>query len=235
MTLDEAIKHCKEQAKIQGVCDCAAEHSQLAEWLEELKGYRQREVEPVCETCHGTGFYGDNGPGILGNTEYDACGCGNEIPRELRLHGRLAEAEHQAKRNLGHLEELWKYCGFEYEWEYTGQLTNHIKAHIQELRDKPVDVSKEVSDRLERHIQRNTPIDQSKRIEMLEEEVRELLTEYVADTCTVSTPRKDEGALDSCAISGRAEAMRRLAELGTLEIISDKGRRVIAKWKEQGK
>lgn len=39
MTLDEAIRHCKEKA-----CDntqCALEHKQLAEWLEELKEYRK--------------------------------------------------------------------------------------------------------------------------------------------------------------------------------------------------
>ena len=39
MTLEEAIIHCKERA-----CDntqCALEHRQLAEWLEELKEYRK--------------------------------------------------------------------------------------------------------------------------------------------------------------------------------------------------
>lgn len=40
MTLEEAIIHCKERA-----CDntqCAREHRQLAEWLEELKKYREK-------------------------------------------------------------------------------------------------------------------------------------------------------------------------------------------------
>ena len=39
MTLEEAIKHCKEKA-----CDntqCAIEHRQLAEWLQELQQYRK--------------------------------------------------------------------------------------------------------------------------------------------------------------------------------------------------
>lgn len=43
MTIDEAIKHCKDKA-----CDntaCAIEHKQLAEWLEELKKYRNRELK----------------------------------------------------------------------------------------------------------------------------------------------------------------------------------------------
>ena len=39
MTLEEAIIHCKEKA-----CDntqCALEHKQLAEWLQELQQYRK--------------------------------------------------------------------------------------------------------------------------------------------------------------------------------------------------
>jgi len=39
MTLDEAIQHCQEK-----VCDnseCSQEHRQLAEWLTELKQYRE--------------------------------------------------------------------------------------------------------------------------------------------------------------------------------------------------
>jgi hypothetical protein len=42
MTLDEAIKHCEEVAEKLCICDeCAEEHRQLAEWLEELKTYRE--------------------------------------------------------------------------------------------------------------------------------------------------------------------------------------------------
>ena len=29
-----------------------------------------------CETCQGTGWYGENGPGIIGNTEFYRCDCG---------------------------------------------------------------------------------------------------------------------------------------------------------------
>lgn len=64
MTIDEAIKHCIEKAEEQeyvsriivelgreesekehkATCDeCAAGHRQLAEWLQELKGLRERE------------------------------------------------------------------------------------------------------------------------------------------------------------------------------------------------
>lgn len=44
MTIDEAIKHCEEVAEEQekNECnECAAEHRQLAEWLKELKAYRE--------------------------------------------------------------------------------------------------------------------------------------------------------------------------------------------------
>lgn len=37
MTIDEAIEHCKEQAKFCSIQECSEEHLQLAEWLEELK------------------------------------------------------------------------------------------------------------------------------------------------------------------------------------------------------
>ena len=41
MTLDEAIIHAREVAAQLGCCECAAEHIQLAEWLEELKQRRE--------------------------------------------------------------------------------------------------------------------------------------------------------------------------------------------------
>lgn len=45
MTLDEAIVHSKELFENQSVCeDCREEHKQLAEWLEELKQYREEKI-----------------------------------------------------------------------------------------------------------------------------------------------------------------------------------------------
>ena len=56
MTLDEAIKYCEEKAEEQrseaekakrfekfalGCLECAKEHEQLAEWLKELKAYKE--------------------------------------------------------------------------------------------------------------------------------------------------------------------------------------------------
>ena len=43
MTLDEAIVHAREIADGLGCTACAAEHRQLADWLEELKMRRESE------------------------------------------------------------------------------------------------------------------------------------------------------------------------------------------------
>ena len=40
MTLEEAIKHCEEQAEKHCDDDCGMEHKQLAEWLKELQELR---------------------------------------------------------------------------------------------------------------------------------------------------------------------------------------------------
>lgn len=40
-TLEETILHCYEKASQMSLCDCAKEHIQLAQWLEELKAYRE--------------------------------------------------------------------------------------------------------------------------------------------------------------------------------------------------
>lgn len=40
MTLDEAIEHCEEVSN--RLCDvCGQEHKQLAQWLKELKKYKE--------------------------------------------------------------------------------------------------------------------------------------------------------------------------------------------------
>ena len=45
MTLEEAIQHCNDMARLnEAECfECAEEHRQLAEWLTELKEYREQE------------------------------------------------------------------------------------------------------------------------------------------------------------------------------------------------
>lgn len=43
MTIDEAIEHAREASEREDLCDgCREEHQQLAEWLEELKDYRDK-------------------------------------------------------------------------------------------------------------------------------------------------------------------------------------------------
>lgn len=59
MNLDEAIKHCIEVAEehtkynfyggYESCDECAKEHRQLAEWLRELKDYKDARVG--CEYC----------------------------------------------------------------------------------------------------------------------------------------------------------------------------------------
>jgi hypothetical protein len=50
MTIDEAIQHCEEVADTPCFTDeeakCYSEHRQLAEWLKELKAYRNKSEIP---------------------------------------------------------------------------------------------------------------------------------------------------------------------------------------------
>ncbi len=45
MTLDDAIEHCKEVAS-ECYTDCEVEHSQLHDWLVELKEFRSK-TDPI--------------------------------------------------------------------------------------------------------------------------------------------------------------------------------------------
>ena len=47
MTLEEAIRHCKDMARLnEAECfECAEEHRQLAEWLQELKERRKNDKQ----------------------------------------------------------------------------------------------------------------------------------------------------------------------------------------------
>lgn len=45
MTLDQAIKHCYEVAENEQCYSYAEQYLQLAEWLEELKNYREKAKE----------------------------------------------------------------------------------------------------------------------------------------------------------------------------------------------
>lgn len=51
MTLDEAILHAEEVAKNNSTCEeCRMQHKQLAEWLRELKKYKEGETIKKVET-----------------------------------------------------------------------------------------------------------------------------------------------------------------------------------------
>ena len=45
MTIDEAITHCEVRAKVD-CSECAEEHKQLAEWLKELRQYKDTGLDP---------------------------------------------------------------------------------------------------------------------------------------------------------------------------------------------
>lgn len=82
MTLDEAIKHARDKAEenrkgatynfptlsdYYDMClKCAEEHEQLADWLEELKAYREVKIIH-CKDCKHWGT------GVAGETENVKC------------------------------------------------------------------------------------------------------------------------------------------------------------------
>ena len=82
MTLDEAMKHARDKAEenrkgatynfptlsdYYDMClKCAEEHEQLAEWLEELKKYREMNIVH-CKDCKHWGS------GVAGETENVKC------------------------------------------------------------------------------------------------------------------------------------------------------------------
>jgi len=51
--------------------------------------------DDYCEQCHDTGWYGDNGPGIKGNWEYNPCECDSTF----RNKRRLARFARECRRN----------------------------------------------------------------------------------------------------------------------------------------
>ena len=80
LTLDEAIKHAKEVAKTNlaeatynfpdlkeyydNCSECANQHNQLAEWLEELKSFKEAEEQGLLVRL----------PCPIGTTVWDICG-----------------------------------------------------------------------------------------------------------------------------------------------------------------
>lgn len=74
MDIDEAIKHCKEQAQVCSIKECAEDHLQLAEWLEELKFLRTQftlTAEEVEVVRYHFGREQKALDGLLRNMEFD--------------------------------------------------------------------------------------------------------------------------------------------------------------------
>ena len=80
MTLDEAIQHCEEKGCYN--TECAIEHRQLAEWLQELKKYKEEE-QNICtikgfaavdENCVMSVFSGLKTPPFMNVICGDYCG-----------------------------------------------------------------------------------------------------------------------------------------------------------------
>lgn len=52
MTLDEAIEHAEFMGKNIKCEECAREHFQLAEWLKELKEYKNKQMKTTAQYIH---------------------------------------------------------------------------------------------------------------------------------------------------------------------------------------
>ena len=93
MSLDEAIRHCQERA-VADCSECAREHLQLAEWLEELKSYKALEEQgkllklrcAVGDTMYTLNTL-PNGKTVIGETTVDAFMCAL-----CMLEGRFGKA-----------------------------------------------------------------------------------------------------------------------------------------------
>ena len=69
--LDEAIQHCQEKVQEQakkGCYRCVEEHQQLAEWLKELKAYREQGGDAISRQAMHKGQWIQKG--VVGGGEY---------------------------------------------------------------------------------------------------------------------------------------------------------------------
>lgn len=108
ITLDDAILHCKDRAK-EDCSECAKEHQQLAEWLEELKAYKDLEEQGKMLKF----------PVAIGDTVY-SFSCSKIIT--LRVESFMVyangtdiwlvenEGEHKSLRVNVEIEEFWQKC-----------------------------------------------------------------------------------------------------------------------------
>ena len=65
-----------------------------------------------CEMCNGTGFVGDNGPGIKGNSEYVPCECAEKNVKPANsTWERIAELEAEVERLKGAMRMIQMASG----------------------------------------------------------------------------------------------------------------------------
>jgi len=63
---------------------------------------------PICELCNGTGYYGDNGPGKKGNSEWQPCECSyrseghifKSLGIRVKVEGNLVIIKRECFRHL---------------------------------------------------------------------------------------------------------------------------------------
>ena len=67
-TCDEAYCVIEELRR-----ELAVARREIGRLKHEYEPPKQGPVNPKCEYCAGTGYYGDNGPGIKSNREYQPC------------------------------------------------------------------------------------------------------------------------------------------------------------------
>ena len=133
LTLDEAIKHAKEVAKTNlaeatynfpdlkeyydNCSECANQHNQLAEWLEELKSYKDLEEQGLLVRL----------PCPIGTTVWDICGM--DI-RENVLSG--IECDKDGKQFLWANDDEW-----------LGELNNLVFLTREEAENKLEEMKKD--------------------------------------------------------------------------------------------
>ena len=78
-----------------------------------------------CEKCHDSGFYGDNGPGRKGNTEYTRCECQESVPC---ISHHVCDC---IKERLDKIEAVWqKYKHLDYLLTDKGWLAGDILLQV---------------------------------------------------------------------------------------------------------
>ena len=85
-----------ENARSSGVKDHAREckarsvglrqAAEMARHMHNQGSMRRNPVTAACDDCHDTGWYGDNGPGVIGNEEFHRCECGASEKCSIGAH-----------------------------------------------------------------------------------------------------------------------------------------------------